>query len=308
MRWLFLLAAVVVAPSAPQQRASPVGVDFQNVHFHVAPGVVMEVRHLQGALVSNRDAAPPNFDDVSSYQLRIDAGEIAMSPDSLTNLLNDRVFNYRGAPISDVKVRIEGSRIRQTGTLHKGVPVPFTIVGDRSPTADGRIRLRPASVKTAGIPAAGLMKLLHIELDDLVKSNSSRGFETADNDLLLAPDRLLPDPHISGQLAAVRIERDRIVQTFGRTPTHANGTLKNYMHYRGNVLRFGRLTMRDTDLQLIDNDPRDPFEFSPAGYLKQLVAGYSKTAADGSLRVYMPDLDAVDSGHAGPPRGLTRSR
>ena len=52
MRWMFLLAAVLAAPVAPEPRTGPVGVDFQNVHFHVAPGVVMEVRHLQGALVS----------------------------------------------------------------------------------------------------------------------------------------------------------------------------------------------------------------------------------------------------------------
>jgi hypothetical protein len=273
-------------------------VDFHNVTFHVAPGVAMEVRDLQGALVSTHAGASPSFDDIASYRLRIDAGEIAMSAGSLTSLLNGQVFNYRGAPISNIKITLDGTRLKQTGTLHKGVPVPFTIVGDLSPTDDGRIRVRPASVKTAGIPAGGLMKLLHIELDDLVKSNPSRGFETADNDLLLAPDRLLPDPHIVGHLTAVRIDGDRIVQTFGRAPSRATGPIRNYMHYRGNVLRFGRLTMHDTDLQLIDDDQQDPFEFSPAGYLKQLVAGYSKTAADGSLRVYMPDFDAVASGRA----------
>jgi hypothetical protein len=293
MRWLILFAAVVVAPTTPRQQAEPVGVDFHNVSFHVAPGVVMEVRDLQGALVSTHAGASPSFDDVGSYRLRIDAGEIAMTPDSLTNLLNTRVFNYRGAPISNIKITIEDGQLKQTGTLHKGVAVPFTIVGDVSATGDGRIRLRPDSVKTAGIPAAGLMKLLHIELDDLVKSNPSRGFETADNDLLLAPARLLPDPQIVGHLASVRIDGNRVVQTFGRAPSRATGAIHNYMHYRGNVLRFGRLTMHNTDLQLIDDDQRDPFEFSPAGYSKQLVAGYSKTAADGSLRVYMPDLDAA---------------
>jgi hypothetical protein len=49
--------------------------------------------------------------------------------------------------------------------------------------------------------------------------------------------------------------------------------------------------MRDTDLRLIDADPTDPFDFSPREYIAQLVAGYSKNAADGSLRVYMPDFD-----------------
>jgi hypothetical protein len=90
----------------------------------------------------------------------------------------------------------------------------------------------------------------------------------------------------------VRIEGNRIVQTFGLSrPAHATGETKNYMHYKGNVLRFGRFTMTNTDLRLIDADPADPFEFSPGDYVRQLVAGYSKNAPDGSLTVYMPDFD-----------------
>jgi len=46
-------------------------------------------------------------------------------------------------------------------------------------------------------------------------------------------------------------------------------------------------------LRLIDEDPHDPFDFSPRDYVKQLVAGYSKNDADGKLRVYMPDLNKV---------------
>ena len=51
--------------------------------------------------------------------------------------------------------------------------------------------------------------------------------------------------------------------------------------------------MRDTDMRLVDEDPRDPFDFSPSEYVKQLVAGYSKNSPDGSLRVFMPDYDDV---------------
>jgi hypothetical protein len=294
MRWAALVVAVLMAPAGRGGSSSgPVSVDFQNVHFHVADGVVMEVRRLQGALVGTRSDGPPTFDDIKSYKLRIDAGEIAMTSSSLTALLNGHVFNYDGAPITNVKLTFENGHVKQTGTLHKGVPVPVAIVGDLSTTPDGRIRLHPASMKAAGIPARGVMKLFHLELDDLVRSNRARGFETRDNDLLLDPNLLLPDPQISGHLVGIRVDGDRIVQSFGRTPAGGSGGFRNYMHYRGNVLRFGRLTMHDTDLRLIDTDPRDPFEFSPAGYVKQLVAGYSKNSADGRLRVYMPDLDAV---------------
>ena len=48
--------------------------------------------------------------------------------------------------------------------------------------------------------------------------------------------------------------------------------------------------MTDTDLQLIDDDPEDPFEFFLERYADQLVAGYSKTTKDKGLRTYLPDF------------------
>ena len=78
-------------PVATTGRSSgPVSVDFQNVHFRLGPGIVLEVRHLQGALIALRQGLPPIFDDVSSYYLRIDAGEVAMTPASLTQVTSSR--------------------------------------------------------------------------------------------------------------------------------------------------------------------------------------------------------------------------
>jgi hypothetical protein len=284
-----LAAAIATAGSGAQV----VSVDFQNVRFHVGPGIALEVRRLQGSLVATSDA-PPSFDDLGSYSLRIEAGEVAMTPASLTAVLNRHVFNYKGSPISDVEVSIEGGKLKQKGTLHKGVAVPFTIVADIAVTPDGRIRLHPSSVTAAGLPADRLMKLFDIELDRLIGSNEARGFAIANNDFLLVPDRLIPEPRIAGRLTGIRIEGDRVVEVFGARPAHgADQVARNYMYYRGGILKFGKLTMADTDLRLIDADPSDPFEFSPAQYSRQLTAGYSKSLANGGLRTYMPDLDQV---------------
>lgn len=289
-----LLAVFASTASTSGQKAEPVSVDFQNVDFHVASDAVLEVRRLQGAMLATRPDAPPSFDDLRSYTLRIDRGEIAMRPSSLTAVLNRWVFNYDGSPITNVSVEIEDGRLKQTGTLHKGLAVRFTIVADVGVTSDGRIRLHPTSIKAAGLPAGRLMQLFHVELDNLIKSDRARGFEIEGNDFLLHPDRLLPEPRLAGRLTSIRIEGDRIVEVFGTRPAHASdGVAKNYMYYRGGVLRFGKLTMTDTDLRLVDQDPRDPFEFSPRSYATQLTAGYSKSLPNGGLRTFMPDLDQV---------------
>jgi hypothetical protein len=84
------------------------------------------------------------------------------------------------------------------------------------------------------------------------------------------------------------------VQQFGapvkRPLTPPNGRFSNYMYFRGGTLRFGKLTMVDTDMLLVDADQKDPFDFSPEEYNDQLVAGYSKNTRSHGLVVYMPDL------------------
>jgi hypothetical protein len=306
---VFLLLTTSVAYTATQ----PVAIAFRNVHLRVANGVVLEVRHIEGALLSTKTGQPPVFDDQGSFKLRIDSGEVAMTPESLTHLLNEHVFAYDKSPLSNIEVSIENGKLKQKGTLHKGVSVPFTVVAEISATTDGRIRLHPTDVKTIGIPSEGLMKLFGVELEDLVKSNRAHGIEIVDNDFLLDPSRLLPEPAMSGHLTAVSIDQDRIVERFGKGTRSgplvaaADRFAKNYMYYRGSVLRFGKLTMSDTDMQLIDADPSDPFDFSPPEYVKQLVAGYSKNTASGGLRVYMPDFDQAAGANL-KPRSKTSPR
>jgi hypothetical protein len=300
------VVALALGGSGAAPHAAPrVSVAFRNVNLHVAENVVMEVRHIEGALVSTQQGRPPVFDDPKSFTLRIDSGEVAMTPASLSHLLNNHVFAYEGSPLKNIEVTIEEGHLKQKGTLRKGLSIPFTIIADLSATPDGNIKVHPIDVKAAGIPSRGLMKMFGVELDDLIKSNRSHGLQIVDNDLLLEPSRLLPSPGVSGRLTAVTLERDRIVERFGsgargKLSADADRRARNYMYYRGGSLRFGKLTMADTDMQLIDADPSDPFDFSLPQYVKQLVAGYSKNTPSGGLRVFMPDFDQAAGANLRP--------
>jgi hypothetical protein len=290
----------------PRRRAAPVAAVFQNVHLRIAPGVTLEMRRVEGALVPARNGEPPTFDDNDSFLLRVDAGEVAMTPASLTKLLNDYVFAYEGSPLEGIEVSIEDGRLKQKGTLKKGVSIPFSITADLSVTGAGHIRLHPAKISAAGIPSGRLMDLFGLELEDLIASNRAQGFRLENDDFLLDPERLLPSPAIRGKVTSVRVEKDRIVQVFGSRRARVARQAGNFMSYRGGVLRFGKLTMTDADMRLIDADPADPFDFSPPEYLKHLVAGYSKTTPGGGLRVYMPDYDEAAGADLRPPRRTTK--
>jgi hypothetical protein len=117
------------------------------------------------------------------------------------------------------------------------------------------------------------------------------------DDLVLEPHGVLPPPHIEGKVTDVRLENDSIVQVFqsgnGKDAHAIPVTARNYMAYRGNQLRFGKLTMSDTDMVLIDMDPKDPFDFYLDHYKEQLVAGYTKETLKFGLRVFMRDYDKL---------------
>jgi len=94
----------------------------------------------------------------------------------------------------------------------------------------------------------------------------------------------------------VRFKGNEIVQTFGgKAESMGAEKVGNYMAYRGAQLRFGKLTMSDTHMVLIDMDPQDPFDFYLDHYKEQLVAGYTKTTPEFGLRVYMRDFDKLQN-------------
>jgi hypothetical protein len=278
--------------------------EMQNVLYHVDDRVVLRIAHLRGALVPTTRGAPPWFDDPKSFSLAIDSAEIAIDPLSLSTLLNRYVFNYDGSPISGIKVTVEKGQLKQTGTLHKGVSLPFTIRAELSATPDGRLRLHPTSVKVAGISVKGLMHTFGLEMENLIKVRPGTGVEVDKDDFLLSPAGILPPPAIKGLVTAVRLDGDEIVQTMGGSKREgsrerlrpSDPKARNFMFYRGKVLRFGKLTMEDADLQIVDADPKDPFDFSLAHLNEQLVAGESHNQPDYGLVTVMPDY--ADLKHA----------
>jgi hypothetical protein len=285
--YVAVLSALLV--SQPAKPAAPVGIEMRNVRLHVADDAILDVKWLSGRLRS-LSSNPPVFDDQHSFVMEIDDGEMAMDGSSLSALVN-RAFEYKGAALSNLRVSFENGRLMQHGTLKKGVSVPFSIAASVAATSDGLLNVHPLKVKTAGIPTAKLMSVFGVELDDILKSRPDRGIMFRDNDLFLDVGRMLPAPATRGKLTKAVVRGDRLVQIFGRGAAAAGGGRGNYIWFHGGTIRFGKLTMTEADLKLIDMDPRDPFDFYSARYNEQLVAGYSKNTPDHALRTYMPDFN-----------------
>ena len=283
---------------APPPASGPVQIEMKNVRLHVAEGVVLDVRALRGEMISTKRGVPPVFDDSESYTIRLDYADIGMDMASLTRLMNDHVLAYEDAPMSDVEIDIDDGQLRQKGKLEKGIPIPFSMKASVAATPDGRLRLHAESISALGVPATRLLDLLGLELDDLVSLKERRGVDVADDDIVIDPGGVLPPPVMRGRLTHAEIANGELRQVFGSAkaarPLSPPDPRANYVYFSGASIRFGKLTMDGADLQLIDADDRDPFDFYPERYERQLIAGYSKNTPRGGLKTYMPDYSDLE--------------
>jgi hypothetical protein len=292
-------AAATAPPPAPAAPAvAPVQTEMANVRLHVDDGIVLAVRRLRGEMVSRVPGQPFVFDDPRSYILQVFTADIGMDMPSLAVLMNRHVFGYQDAPLKDLTVEIDEGRLQQKGKLRKGVWLPFSMTATASATDDGRLRLHTESVSALGIPATKLLDIFGLSVEDLVRIEKQRGVEIRDDDIIITAGQVLPPPEIRGNLSRVEVAGGELRLTFsiadGRTVsdlTPPDKQVRNFVYFSGSILRFGKLTMTGADLQLIDLDARDPFDFYPVRYNAQLVAGYSKNTPEQGLKTYMPDFD-----------------
>lgn len=300
----FAQAGSLSGQSAPKsQNGAPpsdnggkdVQVEMHNVMYHFTSTVAVHIRNLHGALAPTGENQFPVFDDKNSFHLDIHAAEIAITPAALAEVLNSHVLNGRDAPVKDIAIQIESDKLKIKGKLHSKGDIPFETEGTISATPEGKIRVHTEKVKALHLPVKGLMDLFGVELADLIKNGKIKGIQVDKDDLILDSSQILPPPQIQGKVTSVKLESNTIVQFFGGAE---KGMAKpsmggNFMAYRGNRLRFGKLLMNDTDMILIDAAPKDPFDFSLDRYRDQLTAGYVKTTPSMGLRVFMPDLNKM---------------
>ncbi len=286
------MAARPAPPAVPAPAPSVKAVTqvrMNNVRMRMDADFVMDVRHLEGRMLPTHSGVTASFDDKNSFLIDIDSGEIAVDAANLTSLLNRQVFSTPGSPVTGVTVSMLGTQMKMKGTMHKGLAVPFEMSSDVSASPDGKILIRPSKLRAEHLPVKGLLRLFGVKVGDLIGSRKVRGIVAEGDTMTLDPELILPPPQTRGRVTKVEIQGNSMVQFFGKTPVHAVAEKRNYMAFRGGSVQFGKLRMRETDLQLIDADPRDPFLFYLDRYQEQLSAGYCKVTKTSGLEMFMPD-------------------
>jgi len=285
--------------SAASKEGGDVRTAMKNVEYHLTDRIIVHISTLNGKLTPK-----PNelvvFDDKQSFAIDVDSANVILSMTALTNDLNDYVFSKPDAPLKKLVTTAKGDELTVKGLLVSKGGIPFESSGTLEVTPDGKIRVHTKKVKALHLPVKGLMDMLGLDTATMLNTKKVEGVSVDKDDLILDPEKILPPPQLRGHLSSIKIENGAIALVFtaqeqkeSQKPLANSCSARNYLQFKGGTVRFGKLTMADADLVLMDMEPADPFDFAIDHYKDQLVAGYSKMTQQGGLCVHMPDFNKI---------------
>lgn len=279
----------------------PVRVVMKNVKYRVGPKLGIDVPALDGVKVPMQPGAPVVMDDPTSFTIVIQNGTFALDAENVASLMNNYVLNYPDPPLKNLTATLNNGRLGMKGTMHKGIDIPFEMEGTPKALANGKIELVPDRIVAAGLPSQGLMKLIGLEMDKMVQVREGRGLSIEGNSVIMDPTKMLPPPAVSGRVTNVAVAPDpkdgvmKLQISFGggaaavRDDHMPAPNAPNYIHIYGGNVRFVNTYDVFTNLQIVDADPSDLFDFYLNEYGAQMQAGLIILSPQGWTMSLQPD-------------------
>jgi hypothetical protein len=282
----------VIPETINSSETAPTNVYAHNLKLRKGPGFRIYVRWLRGQMVRAKPGVNPSFDDPDSFVLDVKTGVIHTNVGDLSNFLNSGVSN---SPLRNITLSGDGDQIKLHGTLHKIVPLPVEMVATISVAPGNLIQLHVTKLNLLKIPFKGLLGGFHITVSSLFQPGNIPGIQVSDNDIFFDTQKLLPPPHIRGQLTNVRIINPDFEETYGNAHDDVTQVAqwRNFLQLHDGTIDFGKLTMRHVDLIMVDLSDDAWFDLDLANYQEQLVNGYTRMTPQAGLQIFMPDLDTI---------------
>jgi hypothetical protein len=255
-------------------------------------GFRIYVRWLRGEIIRVNRGINPSFDEPDSFVLDVKTGVVHTNVGDLTNFLNQGLTN---SPLKNVTLSGDGDQIKLHGTLHKIVPLPIELTATIAVAPASRIQLHVTQLSVLKMPVKALLGEFHLSLSSLFSPGNIPGIEVSGNDVFFDPVKLLPPPHIRGELTGVRIVNPDVEEVYGNAQEDMTRVAqwRNFLQLRGGTIDFGKLTMHHVDLIMVDLSNDAWFDLDLAHYQEQLVNGYTRMTPEAGLQIFMPDLDTI---------------
>jgi Fe-S cluster biogenesis protein NfuA len=246
------------------------------------------------AIVSARPKDPSQpviMDDPQSFRLAVLTGRVIVSPEALTELINDHVFNFEGSPLRNVAVATTPDLLVMSGQMNRrGRWVPFSMEGPLTISGDATMAFKPERTFIEGQSASALLEAANVDLDELI-TLSAPGVVLTKSTVFMDAARLFPPPELSLKLKSVRIEPRGLVLDIDspNPPRFADPLVKSdsYIVIRGGDVKFLTVMPIDILMQIETTEKGVPLDFSLYDYRAQLAAGHIKFRPDGGLMVFL---------------------
>ncbi|MGI8958889.1 MAG: hypothetical protein ACR2IV_03820 [Bryobacteraceae bacterium] len=253
------------------------------------PSFRVYVRWLRGQMTRAHRGVIPSFDDPDSFLLDIKIGVLRANIGDISNFLN--AGGLSSSPLKNITLSGNGDQMKLNATLRKVVPLPIELIGTITAAPGNRIHIHVTKLSVLKIPFKALLGGFHITISDLFHSQGLPGVEVSDNDIFFDTQKLLPPPHIRGQLTNVRVVNPDLEEIYGDAQSDVERVeqWRNFIRLRDGTIDFGKLTMHHVDLIMIDISKDPWFDIDLAHYQEQLVNGYTRMTPQAGLQIFMPD-------------------
>jgi len=290
-------SSTAVGQTSTSADRGPTKVYAHNLMLRRGPDFRVYVRWLRGQLVRTRPDDDPSFDDPESFNLVITNGVLRANIGDIAHFLNSS--GVPNSPLKNITLSGDGDQINLHGTLHKFIPLPIELVGTISVASNNQIQVHVTKLNVLKIPMKGLLGGFHVTLSDLFNPQGIPGIQVTGDDIVFDTVKLLPPPHIRGQLTSVRVINPDLEEIYGdaQDVVHVE-QWRNFLRLSGGTLDFGKLTMHHVDLIMIDISDDAWFDLDLLHYQDQLVNGYTRMTPQAGMQIFMPDLDDLKTNKA----------
>ena len=299
-----LPSAAPATSGSPSASMDVVHVQVEHTLFHPMNNVVLVVERMDGRLVGMRGQTI-SLDDHSSFSVQIDQAVTRLAARDLSNLINSYLLQRADSAIRHVDISFDGQRVVLKGQVHKLLTLPFEGRGVLSATPQGELRMHMEEFRVAGVLNRSFLSFFGIRLDDVAQPQHKASFRVEGDDFITSLNELFPAPRVYGHLTRVHVEKQDLVQVIGSEPAqHPTPSLPqalpepaNYIHFTGGRMRFGRVTMDNVELMMVNRTPQASFDFSLDHYQEQIQAGYVRVTPEQGLVVYAQSWGTLPAGH-----------
>ena len=279
------------APDATVSASAPTMIYAHNLMLRKGSGGFrVYVRWLRGQMARTSRNNNPSFDEPDSFVLDVKTGVVHTNVGDLANFLNEEVTN---SPLKNIKLSGDGDQLKVSGTFHSVLPIEAIATIGVAP--DNRIQMHVTKINVLKLPFKKLLGGFNVTVSSLFHPKDLPGVEVKDNDVFLDTAKAVPPPHIRGQLTSIRIINPDIQQIYGNAKEDVTRVeqWRNYLQLRGGTIDFGKLTMRQVDLMMVDLSNNAWFDLDLTNYQDQLVNGYTRMTPQAGLQIFMPSLDQI---------------